>query len=166
MENIRTNHEHLLARELLKTETNICFLSTEGVIRIHWQIFARGQEPHDENLTKFVGDIDRLRSAVHKPMQAVSSNPEMAAEDAACLLAQAIIQNHPFVDGNKRAGLFAMIKMLKVNGFELLAEPTDIVHTIRGFADGRVSESAFLEWVKDNVCASEYPINQNRQRLH
>jgi death-on-curing protein len=45
--------------------------------------------------------------------------PSLAAKAAS--LAYSLIQNHPFVDGNKRVGHAAMEVFLIMNGYEILA---------------------------------------------
>jgi len=152
---ISNNPEHMLAANLLGAEVDICFLSVEDVINIHNQIFARSRPGHrsiENRTTKLVRDMDLLKSAIHRPMLAACYNPEMSVAQAASLLAQAIIQNHPFIDGNKRTGLFAMIGMLKANDLNFTAQAADIVYAIRGLASGNISEEVFTAWVQAHAC--------------
>lgn len=60
-----------------------------------------------------------------------------------------VCQNHPFVDGNKRAAVGAMIAFLSDNGWTLeviadFAEPA-----IRRLASGELTKTEFLDWAKD-----------------
>jgi death-on-curing family protein len=52
----------------------------------------------------------------------MSQSPRKAAA-----LGHSLISNHPFVDGNKRAGHAAMEVILLLNGYELLSSHSDNV---------------------------------------
>jgi death on curing protein len=58
------------------------------------------------------------------------------------------VQNHPFVDGNKRIGHAAMETFLVLNGFELNASTEEQEQVVLGLAAGRVTREAFIEWVR------------------
>ena len=75
--------------------------------------------------------------------------PELA--DKAAALGYSLIQNHPFVDGNKRAGHAALEALLMLNGAELDATVDDAERTILDVAAGRVTRGAFTEWVRSHA---------------
>lgn len=53
-----------------------------------------------------------------------------------------IVRNHPFVDGNKRAGLLAAVVFLDVNGISI-AHPSDaLCELTMGVAEARVEKAA------------------------
>jgi len=52
-----------------------------------------------------------------------------------------IVQNHPFVDGNKRTGFLAGAAFLELNGYRLTATEPEATHIILGLAAGNISES-------------------------
>lgn len=53
-----------------------------------------------------------------------------------------IVSNHPFVDGNKRAGLLSALVFLDLNGITI-ARPSDALHALTlGVADGRLEKPA------------------------
>ena len=53
-----------------------------------------------------------------------------------------IVSNHPFVDGNKRAGLLSALVFLDLNGITI-ARPSDALYALTmGAAEGRLGKPA------------------------
>ncbi len=63
----------------------------------------------------------------------------------------ALVKGHVFHDGNKRTAYIAAIVFLELNGVICAPEQADIVRTMRGAADGSVSESDLALWFKTNA---------------
>ena len=57
-----------------------------------------------------------------------------------------ICKNHPFIDGNKRAGIAAMIAFLSDNGWSFDVSADDAEPVILGLASGNLSKETFTEW--------------------
>jgi death-on-curing protein len=72
--------------------------------------------------------------------------PDLATKAVA--LAYSLIQNHPFVDGNKRVGHASMETFLLLNGHELAASVEDAEAIILGVAAGRVDREALRDWIR------------------
>lgn len=51
-----------------------------------------------------------------------------------------IVRNHPFVDGNKRAGLLTALVFLDVNGISIIRPSEDLYALTIGVAEGRFDE--------------------------
>ena len=68
-------------------------------------------------------------------------------EKAAALL-EALVQNHPFVDGNKRTALMAAATLLEYNGVWLAYGPEDAVALTVGIAKHEVSLGEVGEWLR------------------
>lgn len=58
-----------------------------------------------------------------------------------------IARNHPFVDGNKRTALAAMIVFLALNGLDLDAPPEDVTAIVLSLAAGEVTEEVLADWI-------------------
>jgi len=69
------------------------------------------------------------------------------AEKAAALCFS-IVQNHPFVDGNKRTGHAAMEVFLLLNGYELVAEVDETEAILLGLASRQIGRAPFTNWVE------------------
>jgi death-on-curing protein len=59
-----------------------------------------------------------------------------------------LAQNHPFVDGNKRAAFHSVGLFLSINGFELIAGQLEATQTMLGVAAGEISEEQFAAWIR------------------
>ena len=71
--------------------------------------------------------------------------------DKAAVLGFCLIQNHPFVDGNKRVGHAAMETFLVLNGLEIDAPVDEQEAVILRVASGEMSRDDFSEWVGGHV---------------
>ena len=64
------------------------------------------------------------------------------------------MSNHPFVDGNKRTALLAMLTFLGLNGAELDATDAETVEIMVAFAAGLCPEPALATWVDAHLVSS------------
>ena len=96
-------------------------------------------------------DLGLLESSIAQPHQSfggVDLYPGLNAKAAA--LGFSLIQNHPFVDGNKRIGHAAMETALVLNGVELIATIDAAEAVVLAVASGELDREAFSRWVADN----------------
>jgi death-on-curing protein len=70
----------------------------------------------------------------------------VAAKAAA--LAFSLIQNHPFVDGNKRVGHAAMVTFLRLNGRRIEATVDDAEQAILHVASGSLDRAGLQAWIE------------------
>ena len=61
-----------------------------------------------------------------------------------------IVSNHPFVDGNKRAGAEAALVFLEMNGVEVDASEDDLVAVTLAVAEGRAGKAEVAEFFRKN----------------
>ena len=62
-----------------------------------------------------------------------------------------IVQNHPFIDGNKRVGAVAADVFLLMNGTSLTASEDNYAELVISVACGSTSKSAVAEFLRANV---------------
>ncbi len=111
---------------------------------------------HDEQLAEHGGlqgirDLGAVQSALARPRNlAIYENCDDKAQLAAAY-AYGIARNHGFADGNKRTALVIADLFLMLNGYELRSSPADNVLTVLGVADGSISESELVAWMRDNI---------------
>ena len=107
---------------------------------------------HDESLTEHGGstglrDEGLLESALARPQNLLAyGEPDFA--DLAAAYGGGLIQNHPFVDGNKRAGFLAVGLFLGLNGYRLVSTQADATLTVLALAAGELDERAFAVWIR------------------
>jgi death-on-curing protein len=91
-----------------------------------------------------------LQSALARPRQrhAYAQAPDMI--EMATLYTAGIVRYHPFVDGNKRAGLVVGILFLELNGFSFSASEEDATQAVLSLAAGKLDEAAYTPWLRIN----------------
>ena len=72
--------------------------------------------------------------------------------EKAATLGFSLIQNHPFLDGNKRIGHAAMEVLLTLHGLEIDAAIDEQEACILGVAAGTIDHAELTEWVGAHVC--------------
>lgn len=93
-----------------------------------------------------VRDDGLLKSALHRPIQLFNYGTPSLFEMAAAYCA-GIVRNHPFIDGNKRAGFMSAYVFLGVNGYEVDATEAEVVvHTV-ALAAGELDKAAYAKWL-------------------
>lgn len=105
-------------------------------------------------LIKETGGLDGIRdenlldSAVNAPFQTFGGEYVYKTLEAkAARLGYSLVKNHPFVDGNKRIGMLAMLVFLEINGIELTCSDQDIIETALKLAAGEMDDKQLLEWI-------------------
>lgn len=107
---------------------------------------------HEEMLARFGGlpgvrDRALLDSALHRPRHLFAYG-KTSLFDMAAAYAAGIIRNHPFLDGNKRAGFMAAALFLELNGLFVIVPEEEVVLQTRGLAAGKIGERAYARWLK------------------
>jgi death-on-curing protein len=122
---------------------NVVFLALDEALALHADQIARyGGRPG-------IRDIGLLESAMATPKATFGGqflHGEFFEMAAAYLFH--LVQNHPFVDGNKRTGLIAMLAFLGLNGRRLEADPLELAELVQGVAAGRVSKAEVAVFVQ------------------
>ena len=117
------------------------WLSREVVLAIQEELLGRfGGLPG-------VRDEGLLDSALHRPRQLFAyGEPDLFALAAA--VAEGIVRNHPFLDGNKRAGFMAAALFLEVNGWSFQASEEDVVVRTLALAAGAIGGAEYAHWLR------------------
>ena len=122
------------------------YLSLQEVISLHSLLIAQ------TGGSSGLRDRGALESAVAQPEASFGGQdlyPDLASKAAA--LGHSLIQNHPFVDGNKRVGHAAMEVFLLLNGYEIDASVDDQETVIIDVANGKVARIELSEWVSKHM---------------
>jgi death-on-curing protein len=73
------------------------------------------------------------------------------ALEKAVRLGSGLTQNHPFVDGNKRIGIHAMLVVLYLNGIMINYTLPELVEVSLSLASGKIGYEQLLDWVKNRI---------------
>lgn len=112
---------------------------------------------HKEVITSSGGmggirDLGGLESAINQPRITFDQKelyPDIVSK--ALALCFSIIRNHPFFDGNKRAGHAAMEVFLFLNGFEIKAGIDEQEKIFLDLAAGKLDRENFTIWIKNHI---------------
>lgn len=98
-----------------------------------------------------VRDVGLLESALAMPKASFGGHylHEDLFEMAAAYLYH-IVQNHPFVDANKRAGLVAAVTFLDLNGIEVTADEDETADLVLEVAQGMSNKAAIARFLREN----------------
>ena len=72
----------------------------------------------------------------------------------AATLADGLVNNHPFNDGNKRIGFLCSAVSLEKNGFCLIADEAQATIVFLELARGEIDVETLANWFKENSKAS------------
>lgn len=98
-----------------------------------------------------VRDMKLLDSALENIYQTFDGNELYPTkEEKAARLAYSLIQNHAFVDGNKRIGIYIMIVFLEVNGISVNCDNNELVDLGLGVASGKYKYEHILNWINEH----------------
>ena len=122
---------------------NVRYLSLAEIITLHKILIEKyGGKPG-------IRDQALLESAVFRPQATVlgqDAYPDLLEKCA--VLGFSLIQNHPFIDGNKRTGFGAMHLMLLMNGHDITADSNQAVKMTEKIAQGKLKEFEIAQWLK------------------
>ena len=128
------------------------YLSLQEVISLHSLLIAQSGG------SSGLRDRGALESAVAQPEASFGGEelyPDLSSKAAA--LGHSLIQNHPFIDGNKRVGHAAMEVFLLLNGHEIDASVDEQETIIMDVASGKASRNELSEWLSKHVIATDRP---------
>ena len=99
-----------------------------------------------------IRDLGALESAVAQPRMTFSGTelyPTLSEKASA--LGFSLIQNHPFIDGNKRTGHAAMETFLVLNSHYLDADVDEQVEIVLQVASGAIGRETFTNWLRTHI---------------
>ncbi|MGN1169988.1 MAG: type II toxin-antitoxin system death-on-curing family toxin [Acutalibacteraceae bacterium] len=117
-------------------------LSKEQILMLHSQLIAQ------------TGGIDGLRdealleSAIKAPFQEFDNKEAYPSiQQKAARLGYGLIQNHAFIDGNKRIGAHTMLVFLALNKIELDYTQKELSDIVLKVASGKSTFDDLLKWI-------------------
>lgn len=98
-----------------------------------------------------VRDQTLLESALYKALSTFDGKGlYLSIEEKCANICFCIIKNHPFIDGNKRIGLFIMLILLEYNNVILRYDQRELVNLGLGIADGSFAQDYIVNWIKEH----------------
>jgi len=119
------------------------YLTAEQVLFIHARLIEETGGEHG------VRDLGLLQAAVARPQATFDGEelyPDVFAKAAA--LMESLVNNHPFLDGNKRTGIAAAALFLALNGVQLTASNPQVVEFTLGVARSQSDLATMAQWLR------------------
>lgn len=110
---------------------------------------------HDRLLVEHGGaegvrDGSLLQSALGRPLNHIAyASPDII--ELAAKYTAGIVQNHPFVDGNKRTGFVIGVLFLELNGYQFTASEEAAAQAVLELAAGTVDQAGFCKFLRANA---------------
>jgi death-on-curing protein len=101
-----------------------------------------------------VRDLGLLESAVARPQATFDGQefyPTLFLKAAALL--DSLVNNHPFIDGNKRTGIAAAALLLRINGYRLTAANPELERFTLQVATHHLALSEISTWLEQYAIA-------------
>ena len=95
-----------------------------------------------------IRDENALEAALARARQRWTYEPDVDLPRLAADYAFGICRNHPFRDGNKRAGFLSAVIFLGLNGLDLVAPEDEVVEKMLALAAGELGEEEIAEWFR------------------
>ncbi|HEX2164019.1 MAG TPA: type II toxin-antitoxin system death-on-curing family toxin [Thermoanaerobaculia bacterium] len=122
------------------------YLSLAEVTELHRLVIETSGGSHG------IRDLGALESALaQRRMSFGGEDLYPTVVEKAAALGFSLVQNHPFLDGNKRVGHAAVETFLVLNGFEIAAATDEQEQLMLALAAGDLDRSSFLDWLRDHV---------------
>lgn len=92
-----------------------------------------------------------LESAVARPQNLYAYEPDSSVARLGAALAWAILRNHPFVDGNKRAAFAALTMFIELNSHLWTSSEVEETGMVLRAAASEITEDEWTAWVAGKV---------------
>ena len=92
-------------------------------------------------------DEGKLESAVFRAQNLANYDQNATLYDLAAAIGWGIVNNHPFVDGNKRTAFVVMAVFLEINGMTVTASEVDVVNIMLAVASNQISQEQLNDWL-------------------
>ncbi len=117
-------------------------LSLENIILLHEKIINRTGGSNG------IRDKGLVESAL-KRASITYDGKDLYLEDIdkIAVTTYSLINNHGFIDGNKRIGIVVMLIMLKMNDFIISYE---LIELGLGIANGKIKEEYIINWIDNH----------------
>lgn len=119
------------------------YLTAEQVLFIHYRLVTETGGEHG------IRDMGLLESAVARP-KATFDEQELYIDvfEKAAALMESLVNNHPFIDGNKRTGIACAVLFLRQNGIAFNAKNSEVENFTLQVAKSELDPGGIAEWFK------------------
>ena len=120
-------------------------LTVDEIISLHTKLISK------TGGSDGLRDRGLLESAVYSAMGGFGDEEAYpTVEEKAARLMYALVNNHAFVDGNKRIDVLVMLTTLRLNSVELKFTQTELIELGLQTASGKADYEQVLEFIKSH----------------
>ena len=99
--------------------------------------------------SKGIRDLNLIESALNRAFVTFESKDLYKdVIDKIAAITYGLIQNHGFVDGNKRIGIAVLLFLLKLNELKIRYSQEELIKLGLGIADGLITEENLRNWIR------------------
>ena len=99
--------------------------------------------------SKGIRDLNLIESALNRAFVTFESKDlYKVIIDKISAITYGLINNHGFVDGNKRIGIAFMLFLLKLNELKIRYSQKELIKLGLGIADGLITEENLRNWIR------------------
>lgn len=120
-------------------------LTVEQVIELHSRLI---QATGGLDGVRDAGLVESSLSSAFSSYFGIEKYPSI--EEKAARLCYSLVNNHAFLDGNKRIGVYVMIIFLELNGIVLNQTDEEIVKLGLGVAASELDYNVILEYIRNH----------------
>ena len=121
-------------------------LTHEQIKRLHKKMINASGGPdgiRDEAL------LDSALSAAFQTFDGIELYPSTIVKIAR--ITYGLVCNHPFIDGNKRIGIYVMLVLLELNRIETDFSDEDVIHIGLELASGNMNDKQLLDFILKHI---------------
>jgi len=122
------------------------------VLSPHQVLFLHARLIEETGGSHGVRDMGLLLSALGRPratFEGKEFHPTIYQKAAA--MSDSMINNHPFVDGNKRTGIGAAVMFLSLNGYEITASNQELIDLTMKIAQKKTAIEPIVDWFETHT---------------
>lgn len=123
-------------------------ITVEDIIVLHRKVVDQTGGSHG------IRDIGLVESAVNRAFATFDGEDLYKTTEAKiAVTTDSLINNHGFVDGNKRIGIATMLLLLRLNGYSLKYSQRELIDLGFGLAAENLDEHNIQQWIeKHRLC--------------
>jgi death-on-curing protein len=119
------------------------YISIEYILKLHSKMIEATGGSHGTR------DIELLKSAIENSKSTFGGQELYPSIEDKCVnICHNIINNHAFIDGNKRIGIYVMLVLLEYNGIKLKFTQSELIDLGLSIAKGEAKQGNILIWVE------------------
>lgn len=121
------------------------YISIEYVLKLHQNLI------NDTGGSNGIRDIELLKSSIENCKTTFYGEdlyPQV--EDKCANICYSMTNNHAFIDGNKRIGIYIMLILLEYNGINLNFTQVELINLGLGIAKGEINQEYIVTWIKNH----------------